>query len=198
MQATEQLTRASSGPAVLKPIQIRRLLALPDRRRKRGKRDAGLLAVLACGGLRLGECCRLTIADIEIGKRLRITTKTAKSRLPRFRTITLPNPASKLLRDWLAQSESRFWVFPGRRNEALSTRQAGRIVKAYLRQIGRSDLRPHSLRHSVGAIVTRQSGIWVAQKVLGHASPTTTSRFYSAFDVTDADIAADKLEEAMR
>ena len=198
MQATEQLTRASSGPAVLKPIQIRRLLALPDRRRKRGKRDAGLLAVLACGGLRLGECCRLTIADIEIGKRLRITTKTAKSRLPRFRTITLPNPASKLLRDWLAQSESRFWVFPGRRNEALSTRQAGRIVKAYLREIGCGWAHPHTLRHSYATILIHQShDIWLTQKQLGHASVTTTN-IYAHADPSDADRAATAIEEAMR
>jgi integrase len=116
----------------------------------------------------------------------------------RFRTVTLPAPAAKLLRDWLAYSQPRYWLFPGRRGECLSTRQAGRTVRYYLEKIGRPDLRPHSLRHSYGAIVTRQSGVWVAQKVLGHASPTTTSRFYSAFDVSDSDLAADKLEEALK
>ena len=188
----------TQGPQVLRAKQLKALLAAPDKRTRRGRRDAALLAVLGCGGLRLGECVRLTVEGIELGKRVRITTKTAKSRTARSRTITLPGPAARLLRDYLAHSEPRFWVFQGRRNEALSTRQAGRLVRYYLAKIGRSDLRPHSLRHSVGAIVTRQSGIWVAQKVLGHASPTTTSRFYSAFDVTDSDLAADRLEEAMR
>jgi len=191
-------THIISGPRVLKPREVKLLLRAPDLRTRRGRRDAAILAVLSCGGLRLGECVRLTISDIEIGKRVRITTKTAKSRTARWRTITLPGPAARLLRDHLAHSEPRLFVFEGRRHEALSTRQAGRLVRYYLAKIGRSDLRPHSLRHSVGAIVTRQSGIWVAQKVLGHASPTTTSRFYSAFDVTDSDLAADRLEEAMR
>jgi len=195
---TSTAIRTLSGPRVLKPREVKLLLKAPDLRTRRGRRDGAILAVLSCGGLRLGECCRLTISDIEIGKRIRITTRCAKSRGLRFRTITLPGPAARLLRDHLSHSEPRLFVFEGRRHEALSTRQAGRIVRYYLAKIGRSDLRPHSLRHSVGAIVTRQSGIWVAQKVLGHASPTTTSRFYSAFDVTDADIAADKLEEAMR
>jgi len=195
---TATAIRTLSGPQVLRPKQVLALLRAPDRRTKLGKRDAALLSVLACGGLRLGECVRLTLDCVELGQRVRITTRTAKSRGLRFRTVSLPSIAARLLRDWLAHSEPRLFVFEGRRHEALSTRQAGRIVRYYLAKIGRSDLRPHSLRHSVGAIVTRQSGVWVAQKVLGHASPTTTSRFYSAFDVTDADIAADKLEEAMR
>jgi len=195
---TATATRTLSGPQVLRAKQLKALLRAPDLRQRRGRRDAALLAVLGCGGLRLGEACRLLVENVELGQRVRLTTRTAKSRGLRFRTVSLPSIAARLLRDHLAHSEPRLFVFEGRRHEALSTRQAGRIVRYYLAKIGRSDLRPHSLRHSVGAIVTRQSGIWVAQKVLGHASPTTTSRFYSAFDVTDADIAADKLEEAMR
>ena len=195
---TSTAIRTLSGPLVLRPRQLKALLAAPDKRTRRGRRDAALIAVLGCGGLRLGECCRLLVENVELAQRVRLTTRTAKSRGLRFRTITLPGPAARLLRDHLSHSEPRLFVFEGRRHEALSTRQAGRLVRYYLAKIGRSDLRPHSLRHTVGAIVTRQSGIWVAQKVLGHASPTTTSRFYSAFDVTDADIAADKLEEAMR
>jgi len=198
MTTTATATRTLSGPQVLRPKQLKALLKAADLRTRRGRRDSALIAVLGCGGLRLGEACRLLVENVELGQRVRLTTRTAKSRGLRFRTITLPGPAARLLRDHLAHSEPRLFVFEGRRHEALSTRQAGRIVRYYLAKIGRSDLRPHSLRHSVGAIVTRQSGVWVAQKVLGHASPTTTSRFYSAFDVTDADIAADKLEEVLR
>ena len=195
---TATAVRTLSGPQVLRAKAVRLLVNTPDRRSKRGKRDAALLSVLGLGGLRLGEACSLTRDSIEIGKRVRITVRCAKSRGLRFRTLTLPTLGGKMLRDWLETSKSRYWVFPGRRNECLSTRQAGRVVRSYLEKIGAGWARPHTLRHSYGAIVTRQSGVWVAQKVLGHASPTTTSRFYSAFDVTDADIAADKLEEAMR
>jgi len=216
---TATAIRTLSGPQVLRPKQLKALLAAPDKRTRRGRRDAALIAVLGCGGLRLGEATHLLVENVEMSgdtprpnqgdtpcnprqggpapSRVRITTRTAKSRGLRFRTITLPGIGAKALRDHLAHSQPRLFVFEGRRREALSTRQAGRIVRYYLAKIGRSDLRPHSLRHSVGAIVTRQSGVWVAQKVLGHASPTTTSRFYSAFDVTDSDAAADAIERSM-
>jgi len=192
-------TRTLSGPSVLKPRQVKALLAAPDKRTRRGRRDAALIAVLGCGGLRLGECCRLLVENVELAQRVRLTTRTAKSRGLRFRTVSLPGIAARLLRDHLAHSEPRFWVFPGRRNEALSTRQAGRIVTSYLRKIGRGDLRPHSLRHGVGAMVTRATGsIYVTQRVLGHSDPATTARYYAGWSTEDSDKAADAIEEAMR
>ena len=196
---TTTAIRTLSGPQVLRPKQVLALLRAPDRRTKLGKRDAALLSVLACGGLRLGECVRLTLDCVELGQRVRITTRTAKSRGLRFRTVSLPSIAARLLRDHLAHSEPRLFVFEGRRHEALSTRQAGRIVTSYLRKIGRGDLHPHSLRHGVGAMITRATGsIFCAQSVLGHASPTTTAKFYACWAVEDADRASDAIEEAMR
>jgi len=198
ISTTATATRTLSGPQVLRPKQVLALLRAPDKRTRLGRRDAALLACLATGGLRLGEATRLVVGDIELGKRVRISTRTLKTHGQRSRTVTLPAPAAKLLRGWLDYSQPRYWVFPGRRNEALTTRQAGRIVRGYLREIGRGDMRPHGLRHTVGAIVTRQAGLWVAANVLGHASVDTTKRFYSQYCVEDADKAADKLEEAMR
>jgi len=192
-------TRVLQGPRVLRPREVKLLLRAPDLRTRRGRRDAAILSVLSCGGLRLGECVRLVISDIEIAKRVRITTRTLKTHGQRSRTVTLPSPAAKLLRDWLAYSQPRFWVFPGRRNEALTTRQAGRIVRGYLREIGRGDLHPHSLRHSVGAMITRATGsIYTTQRVLGHSDPATTARFYAGWSTEDADRAADAMEGAMR
>ncbi|PJZ28391.1 tyrosine-type recombinase/integrase [Leptospira kmetyi] len=38
----------------------------------------------------------------------------------------------------------------------------------------------HSLRHTVGIRLLAEAGSIAAQKVLGHSSPTTTSRFYTS------------------
>ena len=198
MTTTATAVRTLSGPQVLRPKQLKALLNAPDRRTRRGRRDAALIAVLGCGGLRLGEACRLLVENVELAQRVRITTRTAKSRGLRFRTITLPGPAARLLRDHLAHSEPRFWVFAGRRHEALSTRQAGRIVKAYLRQIGCGWAHPHTLRHSYATILIHQShDIWLTQKQLGHASVTTTN-IYAHADPSDADRAATANEEVLR
>jgi len=195
---TATAIRTLSGPQVLRPKQLKALLNTPDRRTRRGRRDAALIAVLGCGGLRLGEACRLLVENVELGQRVRLTTRTAKSRGLRFRTITLPGPAARLLRDHLSHSEPRLFVFEGRRHEALSTRQAGRIVKGYLRQIGCGWAHPHTLRHSYATILIHQShDIWLTQKQLGHASVTTTN-IYAHADPSDADRAATAIEEAMR
>ena len=195
---TTTAIRTLSGPQVLRPKQVLALLRAPDRRTKLGKRDAALLSVLACGGLRLGECVRLTVDCVELGQRVRLTTRTAKSRGLRFRTVSLPSIAARLLRDHLAHSEPRLFVFEGRRHEALSTRQAGRIVKAYLREIGCGWAHPHTLRHSYATILIHQShDIWLTQKQLGHASVTTTN-IYAHADPSDADRAATAIEEALR
>lgn len=196
---TDTASRLLSGPAVLRPKQIRVLLNAPDRRTRLGKRDAALLAVLVGGGLRLGEACGLNIEGVELTERVRITIRTAKSRGMKFRTVTLPGPAARLLVGWLAYAKPRFWVFPGNHGESLTARHAGRIVRTYLRKIGRGDLHPHSLRHGVGAMITRATGsIFCAQSVLGHASPTTTARFYACWAVEDADKAADAIEASMK
>jgi integrase len=201
MNDTQIATATYSGPAVLRPRQVRELLAAPDRRTKLGRRDAALLAVLAGAGLRVSEACTLRIDNVEQapGGKVRLMVRTAKQRdQERWRTVTLPTPMAKLLRDWLAYAEPRYWLFPGRRGEHLSTRRAEKVATDYLVRIGRPDLHTHSLRHSFGALVTRETkSIFVASKLLGHADPRTTARFYAAFEVSDADAAAEAIEAAL-
>jgi integrase/recombinase XerC len=171
----------------------------PDRRTRKGKRDAALLAVLAGGGLRVGEAVGLTVYDVESdgAKRLRLTFVTSKTRSRRLRTVTLPVWAASALRPWIGVLTSD-WLFPGNKGEHLSVRAAEKIVNSYLRAIGRGDLHTHSLRHTFGSMVTRETrSLFVAQKLLGHADPRTTSHYYSAFEVSDADRAAEVLSSAL-
>lgn len=193
------LNRPYGGPAVLTHREVLELMNQPDRRTRKGKRDAALLAILAGGGLRVGECVRLTVYDVDKpGRgRMRLTFETSKSRRRRLRTVTLPDWAAGAVKTWLAVNTSD-WVFPGNRDEHLTTRAAEMIVNRYLNNIGRSDLHTHSLRHTFGSMVTRETrSLFVAQKLLGHADPRTTSHYYSAFEVSDADRAADALTVAL-
>jgi integrase len=185
---------------VLKPKQVTMLLRAPDGRRRLGKRDRALLAVLVGGGLRVGEAIRLTVSNIEHGpgSRVRLTFRTSKQKTRPYRTVTLPTVAGKAVKDWIAYSEPRLWLFVGQRQEHLGIAAAQRAVKKHLARIGRTDLHTHSLRHSYASIVVRETrSIFVAQKLLGHADPRTTAKFYAAFEVSDADAAADALSEAL-
>ena len=53
------------APRILSRRELNRLLSSPDRRSRRGKRDALVLICLGVGGLRAGEVCRLDAGDIQ-------------------------------------------------------------------------------------------------------------------------------------
>jgi integrase/recombinase XerD len=185
-----------SGPPVLRTEQVDALLGAPDCRTRKGKRDKALLAVLVGGGLRVGEATRLTVANVLQTRagRLRLTFQTSKSRDERYRTVTLPCWAAEPVNRWLACERPAGWLFAGQLGRHLSVAGAEKVVNRYLALVGRGDLHTHSLRHTYGSMVTRETrSIFVAQKLLGHADPRTTARYYSAFEVSDADAAADAL-----
>src|SRR5436309_728923 len=119
-----EATQLLDGPAVLRLGQVRQLLQAPDRRTHKGKRDAALLAVLVGGGLRVGEASRLTVGEVEqtTTGRLRLTFKTAKSRIEKLRTVSLPGWAAVPVSGWLEESQPKLWLFPGNREEHLTVR----------------------------------------------------------------------------
>ena len=191
------------GPPVLRPAQVRQLLAAPDRRRKKGKRDAALLGVLAGGGLRIGEAVRLTVEQVEqaTSGRTRLLVRTGKQRNgspPKYRTVTLPRQCARLVRGWLDYAQPRWFLFPGRHGEHLSVRAAESAVSRHLRAAGCDWAHPHTLRHSFATIAVRQTrNIWTVSKVLGHADIRTTAAMYCHADPSDADAAADAVTVAL-
>jgi len=195
--------RQQLGPAILKPREIAEVLALPDRRKKRECRDAALLAVMLGTGTRVGECVRLTVDNVERtpGGKIRLSIcclKGGTAAPPRWRIVTLPEPMAKILVGYMQKVKPRWWLFPGYRNDHMSRRQAQHIVRWWMTKIGRGDITCHGCRHTFGSMVTKYTrSIFVAQKLLGHVDPQTTAMYYAAFEVSDADEAADLIAEAM-
>lgn len=187
-----------TGPPVLRPAQADRLLATGDHRTHKGRRDTALLAVMVLGGLRIHEAVRLTRDAVyeEQGKlRLEFLGKGQ-----RRRTVTLPPTAARAMRAWLADERAgRWFIFPGRQGEHLSIRAAQDMLKARCRAAGLPVwVHAHSLRHTYASTIMRATGdLHLVQNILGHASPTTTSRYYLAFSPRDADRGAEAMERAL-
>lgn len=180
------------NPQVLRPAEVNRLLRTPDGRSARGRRDAALVGLLVCAGLRLHEASSLRRQDL-IGKRLTFAGKGG-----RVRTVTIPTKALRLLRRQLKEHGAEY-VFPGRYGESLSVKQAYNVVKAVCRSAGLGDwVHPHSLRHTCASTIMREtSDLFLTQRMLGHASPDTTARYYLAHSSADADRAADAIERSL-
>lgn len=179
----------------LTEAQVRALVAAPDARSSRGRRDRALLSLMAYTGLRIAEAVSLTRENIVTeGRRTRLTFcgKGGKQR-----TVSLPSDAAYALERQLLSHTSPF-VFPGRTRHPvattghLQTRAARKIVHFYGDLVGLPGwFHPHSLRHSYASTIQRKLGdLHLTQSVLGHSSPATTAAYYLAFDPRYADKAA--------
>jgi len=177
--------RGKSGfaPRILTRRELTRLLATPDRRSRRGKRDALILACLGVGGLRAGEVCRLDAEDVQLrssGPVLHVTGKRRKHRL-----VPLPYTWTGLFRRYLrAWLESRgdqplFWCGqPGHEDKRLTVAAVDYVVKQHARTAGISGISAHALRHTTASLaIDDGEPLHRLRDRLGHSSVLVTSRY---------------------
>jgi site-specific recombinase XerD len=175
------------------PLQaIARLLEAPDASTIQGKRDRAIIALMATCGLRVSDVAHLDVADVDLeNHRLSVLGKGKK-----LRTIPLEPESAAILADWLAvrgqaaqEDETALLISlhhpdPGTRmsRRAISCRVDGYLMALDLKRVGISC---HALRHSFATLsLAAGARIHVLQKVLGHASVSTTG-IYS--DIVEAE-----------
>ena len=172
----------------LAPEIMKNLLALPDRRTKRGMRDAALMSLLYDGGLRVRELCNLTPSQLrrEPPFHVGVLGKGRKRRL-----IPLLPATMDLLRSYMRghdlEREDRCDtpLFFNSQGKPLTRAGVRHIIVKYAARLNDADksvhASPHTFRHSK-AMHLLQSGSPLAaiQSILGHASVATTCRYARA------------------
>jgi integrase/recombinase XerC len=142
------------------------------------RRDVAVLEVLYGAGLRVSECCGLTIDDCD----LRAGLVTVIGKGGRVRRVPIGEPAQAAIGEWLARGRPVLAtpdspldaVFLARRGGALSTREAHRIVAAQPTGT-RGTLHPHALRHAYAThLLEGGADLRAVQELLGHADVATT------------------------
>jgi site-specific recombinase XerD len=169
--------------------EIESVLQAIDRTTNQGARDYALLAVMFNTGGRVQEIADLRFRDLQLNKPFQVRL-FGKGRKERYCPIW-PQTASVLgsfckARDLESQPEAH--VFLNHRGAPL-TRFGIRHILGQCLQRARDDvpnlrkkrLHPHSMRHST-AVALLKSGVDLStiSHLLGHASPTTTSRYAKA------------------
>ncbi len=197
-------TVARGQPRALTGDQFARLLRMPDRRTRRGKRDLALLYLLGTAGLRRSEACALDLSDVDERRRaddgkLRtaivhstswwVTVRYAKR--GRTRQVPLDADALAAIVAWVkirpaADGERLLLSLPrtGRPPGPLSTRDVARIVGGYAAAAGLPEDRrsPHVLRHTFcTALANAGVDVGVIRELAGHADIRTTT-IYTAVD----------------
>ena len=169
--------------------QTRRLLALPDRSTRQGRRDATLLATLYDTAARVQEIADLTVRDIRLEDPA-IVALTGKGR--KTRHVPIDTNTTALLAAYLAERRLRdpgrdgHPVFFNQHHQKLSRGGIAWILHKYQAQaadpaLTGAQLSPHVLRHS-RAMHLYDAGVPLPyiRDILGHVDLSTTDIYARA------------------
>ncbi len=164
--------------------QARTLLAAPDTRSHRGKRDRAILALLLGCGLRRSELVALDLEHLRPRDgRWLIVDLLGKGQ--RTRTVPVPDWVMETVEAWTAcLGETRGPLFSAVRESGLvsgarlTDRTVWNIVRRYGDQAHVGPLAPHDLRRTCAHLCFRSGGATEQiQFLLGHSSARTTERY---------------------
>lgn len=167
---------------VATPEQLERLLLLPDPGTALGLRDRALLETFYGTGIRLEECHRLELTDLDLkGRSLAI--RQGKGGRPR--RLPLGCFLYGVLVQYLEEGRPRFAPAPGesalfldRQGRRLSYAAIACLVRDYGRQAGLAPLSPHRLRHAFAThLLEGGAQLRYIQVLLGHAFLVTTELY---------------------
>jgi site-specific recombinase XerD len=179
--------RARQTPATyLEAVDIRAIIANPDRRTLGGYRDYALLLFLYNCGARVSEATGLLWDDLQLTppRQVRLRGKGRKERLVPLWSETAT--ALNRLRGMASSADGRH-VFVNRHGQPLTRDGVAYILDKHAAAVAisrprmaRERITPHVMRHSC-AVALLQSGtdVTVIRDYLGHASVATTSRYLS-------------------
>ncbi len=168
----------------VKGTMAERIIAEPALHRMLGletdPRNAALLRLLYCAGLRISEVCAIAWRDVvprdEAGQ-VTVYGKGGKTR-----AVLLPATMWILLTQLRGNAGENTPVFRSQRGGQLDPSAVHRVVKAAAARAGLStELSAHWLRHAHAShALDRGAPIHLVQATLGHASVATTGRYLHA------------------
>jgi integrase/recombinase XerD len=174
---------------VLTEAEAAQLMTAPPESRT-GRRDRALLETLYGTGIRLNECVRLDLVDLDLldGSLLVRNGKGRKDRL-----VPVAGRAAIALdlylrdgRAALAKDTRECALFLSKDGQRLSATQLNRLVARHARAASiEKRVHPHVLRHSCATHLLRGGAdVREVQKLLGHRSIETTA-VYTRVEVAD-------------
>jgi len=165
---------------IMTPDEVMRLLRQPLMTTPLGFRDRAILELLYSTGLRAGECCRVTLYDLDLtGRTLRVIGKGNKERVAPIGKVAAGYVGEyiKHVRPILANHDRPNSVlYLTATGRGMLPADLGRIMRGYRESAGLPDIiTVHSLRHTCATVMLRGgASIRHVQELLGHASILTT------------------------
>ena len=150
-----------------------------------------MIVLLFDTGMRLGECSRLLLSDLDlVGRKIHLREEETKGR--KDRTVYFSKKTEKVIRRWLQFKDRYFetdYVFPSKRGGShVDVHGFESNFSRYLRRFGiAEDVSPHCLRNNFAKrCLMNGMDIYTLSRILGHSSVTVTEQAY--LDLTDDDL----------
>ncbi len=154
-----------------------------------------LSTIYSCG-LRIGECVRLQVSDID-SDRMQVRVRQGKGNKDRY--VPLPERTLELLREYWLSHRHSVWLFPARNrggvqplaSQPMNRKGVSEAFRAALKESGvQKQATVHTLRHS-WATHLLEDGVSLRsiQTYLGHSSPRTTALYTHLTRYTEAQAA---------
>lgn len=168
-----------SLPKFLSEDEVEALLDAPDLKDPIGVRDRTMLELLYATGLRVSELVGLKTGQINLRQGVvRVQGKGNKERLVPLgqESISWLEKYLKDTRQKIAPASSSDYVFPTRRQSAMTRQAFWYLIKRYALKVGiKKHLTPHTLRHCFAThLLNHGADLRVVQMLLGHSDLSTT------------------------
>ncbi len=178
---TKLLDRPRVGRRLPRPLSIAevdRLLETPNRKTKRGSRDAAMIYLMYASGLRVSELCALRVGDLDVTEG--VVTPLGKG--GKRRVVPVGAAAITVLREYIEgvraahRSSAKPTLFLSPSGRAMSRQGFWKLLKRYAVAAGIiAPISPHKLRHSFAThLLFHGADLRAVQAMLGHADLSTT------------------------
>lgn len=167
----DRLKENNKRQVALTPEQAGRLLAALEA--DQNTIAASAIALLLLTGVRLREATHARVEDVHLDQRLWFLPKAKTG----ARHIHLNDAAVAILAKQASMAKGSGWLFPGRD----PAKPLGDVRSTFFRCLAAAGLPPmrrHDLRHSFASLaVSAGRSLYDVQALLGHASPSMTTRY---------------------
>ena len=149
-----------------------------------GLRDAAVIAILRCGGIRRQEIVKLNLEDLDLATG-ELTIGQGKGN--KYRLVYLTNEAIVMIKDWLNVRGNRpgALICPVNKGGNINQRHFAtdgdgiyKLVKARAIMAGVKHFSPHDFRRTFCSdLLENGEDVFTVQELAGHTSPVTTAKY---------------------
>lgn len=171
--------RTKDLPTFLEVDEIEKLLAIPDVRTARGRRDKAMIELLYATGLRVSELVNVESDAVNLDRGFVMT----RGKGDKERIVPIGEQAMQSISEYIDSARGDFlkgktsgFLFLRRGGKPMTRQGFWKLLKEYARLAGiQKEISPHKLRHSFAThLLERGADLRAVQAMLGHADLSTT------------------------